>query len=98
MRAFTSQMPSFSGSLRSSFSIKRDAFRAVLSRKPEEAELAQLRAIFQEAGERYRSDSQAARELIGKRPIPAGATAADWAAWFSVCHVLLNLDETITKG
>jgi hypothetical protein len=74
------------------------AFRAVLSRKPEEAELAQLRAIFQEAGERYRSDSQAARELIGKRPIPAGATAADWTAWFSVCHVLLNLDETITKG
>jgi Protein of unknown function (DUF1553)/Protein of unknown function (DUF1549)/Planctomycete cytochrome C len=74
------------------------AFRAVLSRKPEEAELAQLRAIFQEAGERYRSDSQAARELIGKRPIPAGATTADWAAWFSVCHVLLNLDETITKG
>ena len=30
--------------------------------------------------------------------LPAGVAAADWAAWFNVAHVLLNLDETITKN
>ena len=29
---------------------------------------------------------------------PPATTAADWAAWFNVAHVLLNLDETITKS
>jgi hypothetical protein len=74
------------------------AFRLVLSRRPSAAELAELQKIHQQARERYAADAKAAKQLVGQRDLPAGATPADWAAWFSVSHVLLNLDETITKN
>ena len=74
------------------------ALRTVLARNPEYAELSQLRGIFQDARERYASDPQAAKQIAGSRELPDGMTAAEWAAWFNVAHVLLNLDEAITKG
>jgi hypothetical protein len=74
------------------------AFRTVLTRRPTDGELAQLRSIYDQAHERYASDPKAARQLLGTRPLPEHVDAADWAAWFNVAHVLLNLDETITKN
>ncbi|MCU0880974.1 MAG: DUF1553 domain-containing protein, partial [Pirellulaceae bacterium] len=74
------------------------AFRAVLSREPTAAERSQLSAIFAEARGRYEADSQAAETLRGEHSLPAGAAVAEWAAWFNVAHVLLNLDETITRN
>jgi len=74
------------------------AFRLVLSRQPAPTELAALRGIYQQAYERYAADRQARQQLLGKRELPPGCSPADWAAWFEVAQVLLNLDETITKG
>jgi hypothetical protein len=31
-------------------------------------------------------------------PLPSGATREELAAWYAVATVLMNLDETITKG
>ena len=73
-------------------------FRTVLTRQPEKSELNQLRKLFEQARERYAADAKAAKQTAGKRPLPAGLSAAEWAAWFNVAHVLLNLDETITKS
>ncbi|HEX5102180.1 MAG TPA: PSD1 and planctomycete cytochrome C domain-containing protein [Pirellulaceae bacterium] len=74
------------------------AFRTVLTRRPEAAELSHLRKLFDDAQSRYASDPKAAQQLRGKRPLPEGVDSAAWAAWFNVAHVLLNLDETITKN
>lgn len=74
------------------------AFRSVLTRRPEATELAELREILEQAQARYRTDATAATKVVGKSSLPVGVPAADWAAWFNVAHVLLNLDETITKG
>ena len=46
---------------------------------------------------RYASDIQSVRAVLGDHKLPQGVRARDWAAWFNVAHVLLNLDETITK-
>jgi hypothetical protein len=73
-------------------------FRAVLTRRPAEDELATLRGIYEKALDRYRGDANAAMALAASRDLPPGATAAEWAAWFNLAHILLNLDETITKN
>lgn len=75
-----------------------EVFRTVLSRRPGVGEMTQLRAIFDEARDRYSVDSKAAEQLLGQHERPPDGEPADWAAWFSVAHVLLNLDETITKN
>jgi hypothetical protein len=75
----------------------RFAFRTVLARDPDDAELSQLREILKDARARYSGDAKAARAIAGNRELPAGVRAPGWAAWFNVAHVLLNLDETITK-
>jgi hypothetical protein len=31
-------------------------------------------------------------------PLPEGGNAAELAAWTTVCNVLLNLDEFLTRG
>jgi hypothetical protein len=74
------------------------AFRTVLTRRPSTAELNHLHSLYEQALSRYRDEPQAARKLLGQRELPAGTNAARWAAWFNLDHVLLNLDETITKN
>jgi hypothetical protein len=74
------------------------AFRTVLTRRPSAAELATMHSAYQDALNRYRADPKAVRALVAKRELPRGVNAADWGAWFNVAHILLNLDETITKN
>jgi mono/diheme cytochrome c family protein len=74
------------------------AFRTVLSRHPQASELTQLSAIFQQGRERYAADEQAAKQLLGEHALPISVALTEWAAWFNVAHVLLNLDEAITKN
>ena len=57
-----------------------------------------LRSTYQSALDRYRNDSKAANLLAADHELPAGVTAAEWSAWFNIAHILLNLDETITKN
>jgi hypothetical protein len=73
------------------------AFRSVLTRHPDADELAALRTIYTSARKQH-ANLKAAKQLAGKRDLPPGISASDWAAWFDVAHVLLNLDETITKN
>jgi hypothetical protein len=79
-------------------------FRIVLARTPREAELRHLVALYAENLEQFRRDLAAAEAMIASgRPAiaNAGGRAGDEAAiaaWIVVANVLLNLDETVTKG
>jgi hypothetical protein len=74
------------------------AFRLCLARHPTEEEARILEGVYGRAVARFEADPAAARALTEGRPAPAGADARQLAAWFHVATVLLNLDETITKG
>jgi hypothetical protein len=76
-------------------------FRLCVSRAPSAQEVAALVAAFRRERDRFARAPQLARELVAgvKRWQPAAGTdPVALAAWFSVANVLLNLDETITKG
>ena len=74
-------------------------FRLVTSRAPTVQELARLRTFHAQARARYAAAPAEALEALGLKP---GATPTadqlDLAAWTMVGNVLLNLDETVTKG
>jgi hypothetical protein len=74
------------------------AFRRCLARPPAPAEVAVLERIYREELARYRANPAAARKLLEDGPRPEGVDLPQLAAWFQVASVLLNLDETITKG
>ena len=73
-------------------------FRTVLSRRPDAGELDHLQALLSDAKARYAADDASAQQLLGDHTLPPEVAAAQWAAWFNVAHVLLNLDEAITKN
>lgn len=74
------------------------AFRLCVCREPTPAEKEHLLALARSELEVYAKDLEGATELL-----PASAAGADaprrmeLAAWISLCRVLLNLDETITR-
>ncbi|CAN5731294.1 DUF1553 domain-containing protein [soil metagenome] len=72
------------------------AFRLVLARSPGSEELAVLADLHRQELQRYEADPDAARKLSRGQDL-AGTTDQEWAAWFSVANLLLNLDEAITK-
>ena len=81
-------------------------FRLATSRIPTNEESELLLRLFRSRLDRFKADSDSAYKLIestrgglaaGISPIDSSA-AAELAAWFHVANVLLNLDETITKG
>lgn len=74
------------------------AFRTALTRQPTADELATLRSTFESAVDRYRSDDKAVKKLLAGRNLPPDIDSTDWAACFNLAHILLNLDETITKN
>jgi hypothetical protein len=74
------------------------AVQIVLSRPPRQAELAELKRLVDRSRARYARDAPAARAVVaGHAWTCADLPAAERAAWFEVAHVLLNLDETISK-
>jgi hypothetical protein len=77
------------------------AVKLVLSRAPSEAELGHLVALYLENRDLYQNNLEAAKALATSGlsvPIPDGMDPAELAAWVVVGNVLLNLDETVTKG
>ena len=81
-------------------------FRLTTARKPTKDERDLLFRLFRSRLDRFKADPESAFKLIestrgglaaGISPIDSTA-AAELAAWFHVANVLLNLDETITKG
>ncbi|MEJ7637997.1 MAG: PSD1 and planctomycete cytochrome C domain-containing protein [Singulisphaera sp.] len=73
-------------------------FRICLARHPRPHEAEILADVYRRERARLRSDPSAAEKLVGKVTIPEGSDAEELAAWFFVANVLLNLDETITRG
>jgi hypothetical protein len=76
-------------------------FRLVLARKPRKAELDHLVALYAENLAQYRRDPAAAAAMTANaiaNDLARGADKAELAAWTVVANVLLNLDETVTKG
>jgi hypothetical protein len=75
------------------------AFRTALARNPSPAELQILRSHHEKNLRRYQADRDAAAKLVevGVSPRPKHLDVAEHAAWTSVCNILLNLDEAITR-
>ncbi len=65
-------------------------FRCCTARMPQPQELDRLQALYHRMLERYRTNPEATRKLVGNND-------PTLAAWTMVAHVMLNLDETITK-
>lgn len=77
----------------------REAFFAATARRPETRELETLRATLNEARERFANSPGEATKLlsVGEAETPVETPAEEHAAWTSVCLLVLNLDETLSK-
>jgi hypothetical protein len=75
-------------------------FRLVTARCPDEKDLAELRSALQELTSHYASQQIAAKELIttGETKPDPRISPSELAAWTMIGNVILNLDETVTKG
>lgn len=75
------------------------AYRRALARAPKPAEQQSLLAFLQRMRTAYQERPEDATKLlkVGLAPAAAGADPVELAAWTSVCRVLLNLNETITR-
>lgn len=75
-------------------------WRLLTSRYPEVDELAVLRAVFEAQLEAYRADPESATALlsVGDSTPDPELDAPTFAAWTVLGSLLLNLDETVTKG
>ena len=51
-----------------------------------------------EERQRLAASPQAVSEVVAGYAVPVGLEPAELATWFHVATILLNLDETITKG
>ena len=76
------------------------AFRLATSRQPTARELAVLRRLFDQQLARFRADKAAALKLlsVGESARNESLTAEELAAWSTLASVILNMDETVTKG
>lgn len=74
------------------------AFQEALARPIRDAERSSLVAFLDQARQQYRERPDDARKLIavGIAPVSQG-DPVEQAAWASVCRVVLNLHETITR-
>jgi mono/diheme cytochrome c family protein len=74
-----------------------EEFRRAVARPPSESEQSELMKLWSEQLQRHRDDPSDASRLSQPRAIAADADPAEFAAWYSVATVILNLHETITK-
>ncbi len=76
----------------------RVLFRALTSRRPNEAETNILLRLYETEINRFETDSSAAEELlsVGESPISTD-DQAELAAWTTVTLTIMNFDESLTK-
>jgi len=77
------------------------AVQLVLSRPATSLERAELRRFWETRRENWAQRPQDVEQLLKSAAnvkLPAGIDSLDLAAWFHVTNLLLNLDETVTKG
>jgi len=76
------------------------AFRSILGRRPETAELTALARIYREYLVEFKAAQGSAAKLlsVGESPRDQKLDVNELAAWTMVTHLILNLSETVTKG
>ena len=76
------------------------AFRLCLARSPTKAERQRLVSLYQQQLAGFEHDTASAERLVneGSAERPPDLDTSQLAAWMMVGNVLLNLDETLTKG
>jgi hypothetical protein len=77
------------------------AFKAALSRPPRPVEMKFIKALLLKRHAYFEKNPKAAADIAGSVKgwkVPEGLDAGELAAWFFITNILLNLDETITKG
>jgi hypothetical protein len=77
----------------------RWVYRVVLSRPPDDGEIAELVQLHDLNREIYRTDPESTRNLLatGQAEIPRELDSADLAAWTQTARALLNLHEAISR-
>jgi hypothetical protein len=80
--------------------LMKAAFLRILARSSSDREEAILTQLYQERLIRYQDDPKAAEHTlgVGEFPISPEIPRARLAALADVCHVILNLSETITRN
>jgi hypothetical protein len=75
------------------------AYAQALAREPKDKEARSLANFLATQREYFRAHPDDANKLlhVGLAPTPSGADNAEQAAWTSLCRVVLNLHETITR-
>ncbi len=78
----------------------KDAFLRILTRLPNQTEENLLTKFHQERLARYQSDPKAAGQTlqVGEFPVSTEIPRERIAALADVCHIILNLSETITRN
>jgi hypothetical protein len=76
------------------------AFHRALARAAAPEERRMLSELLARHREHFAEDGAAAEQLlaVGNSPVPVHLNRAELAAWTSVCRVILNLHETITRS
>src|SRR5262249_40884987 len=74
----------------------RHGFRLCVAREPTAAERERLAELYDDLLALCKADRDRAAKLAGP-DAPAGADAAEAAAWTAVARALLNLDEFVTR-
>jgi len=76
-----------------------DLFRTTLMRPIKAKERASLQPFLATQREHYNANAQEAEQLlrVGNSTAPTRLPAGELAAWTTVCRVVLNLHETITR-
>ena len=78
----------------------RFAFRTVLSRQPKPQEVSVLKTVYTQQLDRFKQQPAQVEKLlkVGEAPRNEQLDTAELATWATLSSVLLNLDETVTKG
>lgn len=76
------------------------AFRIATSRTPSDRELEILARALGLQRQRYRDDAESAKKLIavGDSKADEELDPSELAAWTALMSIIINLDETVTKG
>jgi len=75
-------------------------FRLATARRPRADEIKVLLDVFQRQLADFRQDKPAAEKFlrVGNFKVDSNCDASELAAWTTIASMLLNLDETVTKG
>ncbi len=75
-------------------------FRLATGRKPRREEIEILQGVLREQLREYRAAPSAAQALldVGDFKAPTSLDPSELAAWSTIASMILNLDETVTKG